>query len=155
MRILKPASFIRFKSWQQLENECNAEGLTSLVCRQDFASTKEDSFKDNGWTEQSEADWKQDTMCRMLAENLDFGRYNETTAELENNDSTHSAFMGLRNAILENVAFAWIFYDNGLDPRNPDYKGNKVFDLKSAQIMTDELVAEYDVRDFMPRTVRV
>lgn len=150
------------KTWEKLEEEC--KGLTSLLCCQDFNATKEDSFEDNGWGEADEdgepignsenydfqTAWKQDTIFRMIDENLDYGKYNETEEELEAADMTHSALMDLRCTIAENVAWAWIFSDNGLAPNHPEYKGNEVYNIETAQKMADELVAEYKLEDFMP-----
>lgn len=166
MRVIKPSKWMRIKSWEQLKKECNAEGLTSLVCNQNFNATKEDSFKDNGWGETDEdgepignsenydyeTSWKQDTMFRMLDENLDYGKYNETEEERDSNDMTHSALMDLRCTIAENVAWAWIFANNGYEPDHPDYKGNEVYNMETAQKMADELVEKYDLKDFMPIT---
>lgn len=166
MRVIKPNKWMRIKSWEQLEKECNAEGLTSLVCNQNFNATKEDSFKDNGWGETDEdgepignsenydyeTSWKQDTMFRMLDENLDYGKYNETEEERDSNDMTHSALMDLRCTISENVAWAWIFSDNGYELGHPDYEGNEVYNMETAQKMADELVEKYDLKDFMPIT---
>ena len=164
MRVIKPNKWMRIKSWEQLEKECNSEGLTSLVCNQNFNATKKDSFEDNGWGETDEdgepigncvdydyeTAWKQDTMCRMLAENLDYGKYNETEEECDAKDMTHSALMDLRCTISENVAWAWIFSDNGYELDHPDYEGNEVYNMETAQKMADELVEKYDLKDFMP-----
>lgn len=166
MRVIKPNKWMRIKSWEQLEKECNAEGLTSLVCNQNFIATKKDSFEDNGWGETDEdgepigncenfdyeTSWKQDTMFRMLDEKLDYGKYNETEEERDSNDMTHSALMDLRCTIAENVAWAWIFANNGCEPDHPDYEGNEVYNMETAQKMADELVEKYDLKDFMPIT---
>lgn len=166
MRVIKPSKWMRIKSWEQLEKECNSEGLTSLVCNQNFNSTKKDSFEDNGWGETDEdgepignsedydyeTSWKQDTMFRMLDENLDYGKYNETEEECDVADMTHSALMDLRCTIAENVAWAWIFANNGCEPNHPDYEGNEVYNMETAQKMADELVEKYDLKDFMPIT---
>ena len=166
MRIIKPNKWMRIKSWEQLEKECNAEGLTSLICCQGFNDTKNDSFEDNGWGETDEdgepigncenfdyeTAWKQDTMFRMLDENLDYGKYNETEEERDAADMTHSALMDLRCTIAENVAWAWIFSDNGYELDHPDYEGNEVYNMETAQKMADELVEKYDLKDFMPIT---
>lgn len=164
MRVIKPSKWMRVKSWEQLEKECNSEGLTSLICCQDLNSTKDDSFEDNGWGEEDEdglvigdtdtfdyeTAWKQDTMFRMLDENLDYGRYNETEEEVDDCDDRHSALMDLRCTVAEEVAWAWIFADNGYDIDHPDYEGNEVYNMETAQKMADELVAKYDLQDFMP-----
>lgn len=157
---------MRIKSWEQLEKECNSEGLTSLLCCQNFNATKEDSFEDNGWGETDEdgepignsenydyeTSWKLDTMCRMLDENLDYGKYNETEEDCDAKDTTHSALMDLRCTISENVAWAWIFSDNGFELDHPDYEGNEVYNMETAQKMADELVEKYDLKDFMSIT---
>ena len=91
-------------------------------------------------------------MFRMLDENLDYGKYNETEEERDSNDITHSALMDLRCTIAENVAWAWIFGDNGYEPASPFYEGNEVYDMETAQKMADELVEKYDLKDFMPIT---
>lgn len=166
MRVIKPIKWMRIKSWEQLEKECNSEGLTSLVCNQNFNATKKDSFEDNGQGETDEdgepignsedydyeTSWKQDTMFRMLDENLDYGKYNETEGECDATDMTHSALMDLRCTIAENVAWAWIFANNGCEPDHPDYEGNEVYNMETAQKMADELVEKYDLKDFMPIT---
>lgn len=162
MRKIKLNSWNTIKTWEKLEEEC--KGLTSLLCCQDFNATKQDSFEDNGWGEPNEdgepignsenfdyeTAWKQDTMFRMLDENLDYGKYNETEEERDAADMTHSALMDLRCTIAENVAWAWIFSGNGYAPDHPDYEGNEVYNIETAQQMADELVAEYKLEDFMP-----
>ena len=165
MRKIKPTKWMRIKSWKKLGEECKKSNLTSLLCCQGLEATKEDSFEDNGWGEVDEDDgsvigdtdtwdyetaWKQDTMFRMLDENLDYGRYNETEEERDAADMTHSALMDLRCTIAEEVAWAWIYADNGYEPDHPDYEGNEVYDIETAQKMADELVAQYELKDFMP-----
>jgi hypothetical protein len=162
MRKIKLNSWNTIKTWEKLEEEC--KGLTSLLCCQDFNATKQDSFEDNDWGEPDEdgepignsenfdyeTAWKQDTMFRMLDENLDYGKYNETEEERDAADMTHSALMDLRCTIAENVAWAWIFSGNGYAPDHPEYEGNEVYNIETAQQMADELVAEYKLEDFMP-----
>ena len=47
METIRPNKWMSVKTWETLEKECNAEGLTSLLCCQGFNATKEDSFEDN------------------------------------------------------------------------------------------------------------
>ena len=163
MRIIKPNKWMRIKSWETLEKECNSEGLTN---RQSFKDTKDDSFKENGWGETDEdgepigscedydyeTSWKQDTMFRMLDENLNYGKYNETEEERNSIGMIPSALEDLRSTIAKEVAWAWIFGDNGYDSASPFYDGNEVYDMETAQKMADELVGKYDLKDFMPIT---
>ena len=167
MVTIRPNKWMSVKTWETLEKECNTEGLTSLLCCQDFNATKEDSFEDNGWGEVDEdgfiigdsenfdyeTAWKHDTMFRMLDENLDYGKYSETEEELDDDDGlTHSALMDLRCTIADEVAWAWIALDNGYGKGHPKHCVNEVYNMETAQKMADELVEKYDLKDFMPIT---
>lgn len=125
------------KTWEDIEKEVNNDGLTSLICCQGFEATKQDSMEDNNWQDSDETNWKQDTMFRMLDENLNYGKYTETEEEREAADNRHSALMGLRSNIADRVAFAWIT--------------GEVNNLKEAQAMADVLVEKLDINDYMPQ----
>lgn len=167
METIRPNKWMSVKTWETLEKECNAEGLTSLLCCQGFNATKEDSFEDKGWGEVDEdgfiigdsenfdyeTAWKHDTMFRMLDENLDYGKYSETEEELDDDDGlTHSALMDLRCTIADEVAWAWIALDNGYGKGHPKHCVNEVYNMETAQKMADELIEKYDLKDFMPIT---
>ena len=147
------------KSWEKLEEEVNKSRLTSLICCQDFAATKEDSYEDNGWGEIDEEDnfpigeyenqdyqttWKLDTMFRMLDENLDYGKFNETEDECDREEYKgmyRSILMDIRTTIADEVAEEWV-------------KANgKVSDIESAQKLADALVAKIDFDKFVPSIV--
>ena len=116
------------KSWEKLEEEVNNSHLTSLVCCQGFAATKDDSYDDNSWFESDELLWKLDVMFRMLDENLDYGKFEETEEE-RSSDYRHSILMEIRATIVNEVAEEWVKV-NG-----------KVSDIESAQKFADELIA--------------
>lgn len=96
MKEVKIEKWTRVKSWDQLEKEC--KGLTSLICEQDFNATRQDVMDDNLDSDLDEVDLKLETMFRMLDENLDYGKYNETEEEFVN-DRLHSALLNLRCTI--------------------------------------------------------
>lgn len=125
------------KTWEDLEKEVNNDGLTSLICCQGFEATKQDSMEDNNWQDSDETKWKEDTMFRLLDENLNYGKYTETEEERDAADDRHSALMGLRCNIADRVAFAWIT--------------GEVNNLKEAQAMADVLVGKLDINDYMPQ----
>lgn len=147
------------KSWEKLEDEVNKSHLTSLICCQDFAATKNDSYEDNGWGEIDEEDnfpigeyenqdyqttWKLDTMFRMLDENLDYGKFKETEDECDREEYKgmyHSILMDIRATIADEVAEEWVKADG------------KVSDIESAQKLADELVAKIDFDKFVPSIV--
>ena len=131
------------KSWEKLEEEVNKSRLTSLLCRQNFAATKNDSYEDNGWGDIDECSrsiigeyenqdyqttWKLDTLFRMLDENLDYGKFKETEEEY-NCDYKHSNLIEIRASIVDKVAEEWAKV-NG-----------KVSDIESAQKFADELIS--------------
>lgn len=140
------------KTWETLEKEM--VGVTSLLCCQDFNATKQDSFDDNGWGELDEDGlpigsdeeydyetyWKLDTVGRMLDENLDYGKYNETEEEMDDprfDGMYHSMLMDIRCSIADKVAWEWVFSDN-------------VSNLHSAQKLADKLVAEVVLEKYKP-----
>ena len=125
------------KTWEKLAEEVNKDGLTSLICCQGFEATKQDSMEDNNWQDSDETSWKQDTMFRMLDENLDYGEYNETEEEVEAADDRHSALMGLRCNIAGWAASAWIT--------------GEVNNLKEAQAFANKLIKKVKVEDYMPK----
>lgn len=140
------------KAWETLEKEM--VGVTSLLCCQDFNATKQDSFDDNGWGELDEDGlpigsdeeydyetyWKLDTVGRMLDENLDYGKYNETEDEMDDSrfdGMYHSMLMSIRCDIADKVARDWVFSD-------------KVYNLHLAQKLADKLVAEVVLEKYKP-----
>ena len=128
------------KTWETLEKEM--DGISSLICCQDFNATKEDSFEDNGWGNEykHEIYWKVDTVCRMLDENLDYGKYNETEEELDDprfDGMYHSMLMDIRSNIVNTVAWEWVF-------------SSEVHDLESAQKLADKLVSEVVLENYKP-----
>ena len=128
------------KSWEQLEKEM--EGITSLLCCQDFNATREDSKEGNSYgDEQYDTYWKIDTVGRMLDENLDYGKYNETEEEFDDprfDGNYHSMLLGIRCDIADKVAVEWVKLDG------------VVSDLDSAQKFTDKLVAEVVLEKYKP-----
>lgn len=150
----------RIKAWETLEKEVNASGLTCYLCCQGFQETKDDSFKDNGWGEEGEdgepigqyedkdyeTSWKEDVMFRLLDENLDYGKFNETEEEMDDpRPMHHSTMMDIRCTIAEEVASAWVFAGN-------DTKTNTVNSIETAQKLADELVAKVNYDDYVPIT---
>jgi len=141
------------KSWETLKKEVEDSKLTCYLCNQGFDETKNDSYQDHGWGDENddgtivgnsenqdyETVWKQDVMCRMLEENLDYGKYNETEDE-QNDDRLHSNKMDIRSSIVDRVAYAWIFADNGFKPDQENYQGNTVYNIETAQELTNKLI---------------
>lgn len=129
------------KTWEKLEEEM--KGITSLLCCQDFNATREDSFEDNGWggeDEDYETYWKLDTVSRMLDENLDYGKYNETDDEEDDprfDGMYHSMLMDIRSGIADKVAWEWVFSDT-------------VYNLDTAQKLADKLVGEVVLEKHKP-----
>jgi len=101
----------------ELDASCRNNGLTSLLCEQGYMATKEDVLNDNpDWTEDNvlgedgkrelETSIKQETMFRMLIENLDFGPLRETDDETERDD--HPTLMAARDDICSEIADNWV-----------------------------------------------
>ena len=125
------------KSWETLAEEVGKSGLTCLICCQGFEATKADSINDNDF--ESDTDWKLDTMFRMLDENLNYGKWEETEEEMNDpRPMHHSTMMDIRCTIAEKVAYAWVDAEQNVN------------DIESAQALADKLAAEVDYNKYVP-----
>ena len=91
---------------EELAESCRKNGITCLLCEQDYEATKRDVLDDNPELEHDETELKEATMWRMLDESLDFGPLNEDDDEIDRDD--HSDRMDARCEITEFVANRWV-----------------------------------------------
>ena len=112
-------------SLDELAQSCEDNGLTSLICEQDFNATLEDVLSDNPEMEKDSDNAKVSAMERMLEENLEYGALSDD----DDTDDDHSERLGARWDIIETIAIAWVF--------------GKVKTLSEAQAMCNELVAKW------------
>lgn len=89
----------------ELDASCRNNGLTSLLCEQGYMDTKDDVLADHP-EGMDDTEVKQETMFRMLIENLDFGPLRETDDETERDD--HPDLMAARDDICSEIADNWV-----------------------------------------------
>jgi len=119
---------------EQLDDSCRRNGLTALLCEQDFKATLQDVLDENpDMTPTPAGDFAlcEMAMERMLEENLDYGKYSDS--ESDDVGEENSFKMQNRWDIIEKVATAWV---------NGEFSGKEQPEKELAQAMVSRLVAE-------------
>lgn len=95
------------QTFEQLKEQ--TKGLTCLICQQGWDETMQDCISDNDYDDDEfgQRCLKEDVVFRLLDENLDYGCFNETEEELDNNE-LRSEMLEKRCCICEEISTIWV-----------------------------------------------
>ncbi len=94
-------------SFDALQKSATENGLFAHFSCDDFDTIRSEIKEEN--PNLTERELKEETMFRLLEENLDYGEWNEASWETDGfHDGEHSRRMSKRIAICEKVAHEWV-----------------------------------------------